>query len=250
MSLDAGDFDMQPLNRVKKVDATDWGSNHRVMQKRATLAAKVAQSIAFWAEIEVLLGMFLACVLHANEKAVLAIYTGLENRAAQLRMIESASTAALNQNHADVVSVVLNVLVRPAMRYRDKLAHWCWGFTDELPDALLIRDQEQHLVNYAATLRLQGETGRIGSGVPVNFDSIFVVRDGDLDSYLSQLEHLELTLRRLMASVWIANSAAEHAEHLRMLSSEPRIQAGLEKLRKGRQSNRDTQQQTPALAGC
>ena len=158
MSSEDDDFAMQPLNRVKYVYATEWGSNHKVMLKRPALGAKVAQCIAYWAEIEVSLGMFLAFLLHSNEKAILSIYTGLENRAAQLRMIESASSAVLPQDHADIVSVVLNAFVRPSMRYRDKLAHWCWGFSDELPDVLLIRDQEQQLTRLAEGLQKQAKT--------------------------------------------------------------------------------------------
>ncbi len=234
------DFDMQPLNRVKYVYATDWGSNHKVMLTRPALAAKVAQCIAYWAEIEVSLGMFLAFLLHANEKAVLAIYTGLENRAAQLRMIESAASAILPQDHADIVSVVLNALVRPSMRYRDKLAHWCWGFTDELPDALLIRDQEQHLARLAEGLRKQAETRVPINIVGADHSTIFVVRDGDLDRYLDQLSKLELILRQTMASAWAANTEEKRAEYYQRLSIEPQLQAGLVKLRKGRQTTPET----------
>jgi hypothetical protein len=136
---------MQPLSRVKFVRWTEWGNEHQVMLRRPALVAKVAQSICSWAEVEIQLGMFLSFLLHANEKAIRAIYSGLENRAAQLRMIGSASSAILPQDHVDIVTVIMNAIVKPSMRYRDKLAHWCWGFSDELPEVLLIRDPEIHL---------------------------------------------------------------------------------------------------------
>lgn len=234
---------MQPLSLVKYVEATDWGSSHLVMTKRPALAVKVAQSISYWAEIEAFLGMFLAFLLHSNEKAALAIYSGLENRSAQLRMIGSAATAVLPVEHADLVSVLLSGFVRPAMRYRDKLAHWCWGFTEELPDALLIRTPEAHLFVIAASLRKQAETGKWINPVTVNHDTVFVVREGDLDRYLKQLSQLELYLRQTMASVWASNSEGERAEYLQKLSNEPQFQAGLVKLRKDRQRILDTQQE-------
>ena len=71
------------------------------MTLRAKVAVKVAQYIAEWSEIESLLGLFLALLLHANQKAVLAMYAGIENRAAQLRMIDSAAGAVLPPDHYD-----------------------------------------------------------------------------------------------------------------------------------------------------
>ncbi len=124
------DFDMQPLNLVKPVQTTEWG-NHSVMAMRPSVAVKVAQYIAQWAEIVVMLGMFLAFLLHAHEAAVLAMYSALDNRAAQLRMISSAAAASLPQSHVDVISELMTSQIRPAMKHRDKFVHWCWGFTDE-----------------------------------------------------------------------------------------------------------------------
>lgn len=134
---------------------------------------------------------------------------------------------------------------RPAMRYRDKLAHWCWGFSDELPEGLLIRNQETQLIQFAETLRKQGETKQNFNPVPADHSTIFVIRDGDLDRYLDQLEQAELFLRMTMASVWASNSAVERAQYLQLLSIEPQIEAALSRLRKGRQKTPDTQPPSP-----
>src|SRR3954462_2532332 len=104
MSLE-GDFDMQPLSRVKRIHATDWGHDS-IMENRPAVAVRVAQCIAGWTNIEILLSLFLAALLHANDSAILAVYSGLENRAAQLRMLLSASQAALPTEHADLISVL------------------------------------------------------------------------------------------------------------------------------------------------
>jgi hypothetical protein len=58
-------------------------------------------------------------MLHANEKAVAAMYAALENRAAQLRMIAAAAKSALPLEYCDVISVLIKVSIRPTMRYRD-----------------------------------------------------------------------------------------------------------------------------------
>jgi hypothetical protein len=83
---------------------TNWGSNP-VMLLRPSVAVRVAQYIAEWSEVESLLGLFLGLLLHTNQKAALAIYSGLENRSAQLRTITSAAKAILPAHHFEVISM-------------------------------------------------------------------------------------------------------------------------------------------------
>jgi len=92
------------------------------------------------------------------------------------------------------------------MKFRDKLAHWCWGWTEALPDALLISEPSSHLGGYAKALKMQGETGTSHPDVPVDHSKVYVLRDEDLDRYLKQLAELDLSLRMAIASVWAAAS--------------------------------------------
>jgi hypothetical protein len=62
----------------------------------------------------------------------------LENRAAQLRMLQAAAESKLTVEHNDVFVVILEKFIRPTMRLRDKMAHWCWGHSPLLPDDLLL----------------------------------------------------------------------------------------------------------------
>jgi hypothetical protein len=236
---------MQPLSLVKPVQFTEWG-DRSAMSLRPEIAVKVAQCIAHWSEIETMLGIFLGFLLHANEDAILAMYAAVDNRAAQLRMISSAANAALPRDHADVISVLMTAFIRPAMKYRDKLAHWCWGYSDELPDCLLIRDASLHRAGFALALKAQGGTKPVlKSAVPTNHTTIFVITGPDLDRFLNELSYAELQLRTAMATVWISNTPEQRVGLLQRLSNEPRIQAGLTRLRKGHQNNQDIPPQTP-----
>jgi hypothetical protein len=94
---------MQPLSRVNPNAIANWG-HPDTMALRPALATKVARGIAHWAEIEVFLGGFLGFLLHANEAAAVAIYSGIENRAAQLRMINAAAKACVPPDHFDALS--------------------------------------------------------------------------------------------------------------------------------------------------
>jgi hypothetical protein len=219
---------MQPLSRVNPNCATEWGSNS-VMLKRPKVGARIAQYIAEWSEIESLLGLFLAMLLHANQKAVLAIYSGLENRAAQLRMITSAAQAVLPQDHFDVVEVLMKIDIRPSMRYRDKLAHWCWGYSDQLQDALLLREPADKLANMTDFVNLQQQRDRVSRDIPINFDTIYVVTESDLDRALIQLADVQHRLLTVHGSIWERNPPEVRIELLRQLSTTPPVQTFLER---------------------
>jgi hypothetical protein len=200
------------------------------MSRRAELAAKVAQCISQWSEIEVQLGAFLGLLLHANQKAAVAMYSGVENRAAQLRLILSAAEASVPSEHFELLSALMSAVIRPAMRERDRLAHWVWGFSRELPDALLLSKPSETLDNLMKVFRSQPEIER--AAVHANFDEVFVVRDGDLDAIIKRSQAAKDHLRVAMATVWDHNTPQMRDEHLQQLSNVPEIHAALEARRK------------------
>jgi hypothetical protein len=232
MSFRRGDFDMQPLSKVKPDAVTNWGDPP--MEARPQLAVKVAHCIARWAENEVLLGAFLAFLLHANEQAALAMYSGLENRSAQLRLVTAAAKSTLSADHFEIISTFMTTIVRPAMKERDRLAHWHWGYCDQLPDALLIADPARNLRNLMVALKSQRWGG--SGDVPTSFHDIFVVRDGDLegikDRGLAVKEHLRLA----MSTVWELNDPQQRLAYLVELSNVPQIRESLDR-QKARQSS-------------
>lgn len=236
------DFVMQPLSRVKPDAVTQWG-NPETMTLRPGLAAKVARCISQWSEIEVHCGAFLGLLLHANQEAAVAMYSGLENRAAQLRLISLAAEASLPPAHFDTISVFLTSILRPAMRERDKFAHWAWGHSDDLPEALLISEPQRSLKSLMEALRTH--PGVDGAGVPVDFDKIYVVRDTDLDGVITRSMNGKFLLRVAMATVWDYNPLQERASRLQQLSSVPEIRGGLDRLAEARKKTQAVQQPSP-----
>jgi hypothetical protein len=230
---------MQLLSRVKPNCTTDWGTTD-VMVRRPQVAVKVAQYIGEWAETETLLGLFLAFLLHAHEDAVVAIYSGVENRASQLKMINSAAQSLLPQEHFDAISVLMTTDIKSAMKYRDKLAHWCWGLSDELPHALLMREPQDKLANLLALVKQQNERKRLAP-IPINYDRIYVLTESDVDRALNNLAKANVSLLTAMGSVWRINDQDLRASLLRQLSDIPNIRSGLDRLAANRQK---TQQST------
>ena len=222
---------MQPLSSVKPdCRVTNWGSNS-VMLRRPAVAVKIAQYIAEWAEIESFLGLFLALLLHANQKAVLAIYNGLENRAAQLRMLTSAAHAVLKDDHLDVFSVLMKIDIKPMMKFRDKLAHWNWGYSEELPDALILREPADKLANLSDFVEFQ-RLGhhRISRDLPINFDRLYVLKEPDLDRSLKQMSAAQNRFLEMLATIWERNSQEVRAQYLNKLKDMPPIRSELDRL--------------------
>jgi hypothetical protein len=210
MSLEEGFPDMQPLSRVKPNAVTHWGDQNTI-SLRPQVAIKIAECIAAWTEIETLLGLFLSFLLHATPKAALAMYAGVENRAAQLRMLETAASAELPQDHYDVIATLFTAYVRPAMKERDKLAHWCWGHSPDLPDALLLTEP----ANKTHGLYRANEIGRGAlADIPTLFGAIYVVREGDLVRRLDRFRKTEMLIRVAGATVWSLVAPQERAAKL------------------------------------
>jgi hypothetical protein len=88
------DFAMQPLSRVRSNAAIFFGINN-AMSERPKVAVKIAECIAEWSDLETLLALFLSLMLNTEIDTVLAMYSAIENRAAQLRMLEAAIAAKL-----------------------------------------------------------------------------------------------------------------------------------------------------------
>jgi hypothetical protein len=217
---------MQPLSKVKPDAAAEWGES-TTMMRRPDLAIKVARCIAQWAEVEIHLGALLGLLLHTNEKAAVAMYSALENRTAQLRMLSAAAEATLPTHHNAVIAALLSAIVRPAMKERDRLAHWSWGHSDDLPDALLLSDQDCTLESLMQALRIFPGVER--APTVTSFDSIYVVRSGDLDGIIRRNADAKMFLRIAMATVWDHNPQHERDEYLQQLCGVPAIREALDR---------------------
>jgi hypothetical protein len=225
--------DMQPLSRVRPNAVTHWGDPNTI-SSRPEIAVKIAECIAEWTEIETLLGLFLGFLLHTTPKAALAMYAGVENRASQLKMLDAAASAELPPEHYDVLATLRAVYIRPAMKERDKLAHWSWRHSPDLPDALLLTEPANK------TLGLY-QANEIGRGelvdVPSRFTTIFVVKEADLIRTLERFRRTKRLIQQAASTVWSRVAPHERAAQLQQLSNEPEIQQGLNRLKEARQKD-------------
>ncbi len=231
-AFDLGDFDMQPLSRVKSTANVSFGEDD-TMQKRPELAVLVAECITQFANLESMMGLSLALILHANQKAVLAMYSAFDSRASQMKLLKAAAESELEELHCDIFDVIITLFIKPAMRDRDKFAHWVWGYSRELPDALLLMEPREKTPLHAAAVNPP-------SPIAWDYSKIFVVKKDDLIRVLDRFKTAIEMYGRFTATNWKYHTPELRAEWIDKLSSEPQIREALIR----RKANPQTPQST------
>src|ERR1700746_1444813 len=100
MSFSEADFAMQLLSRVHPTARISLGMPD-TMPQRPSLAAKVAQCISEFSNIETMLPVALAFLLSADAETAIAMFGSLENRAAQIRLLNTAAEKILDEDRFD-----------------------------------------------------------------------------------------------------------------------------------------------------
>jgi hypothetical protein len=215
---------MQPLSRVRKNAIVRFGSDD-VMTKCPAVATRIADCISAWTNIESFFGLFLGLALHSKPNTTLKMYMALENRAAQLRLIESVAQSELSKEQFDVFAILMEKYLRPVMKSRDKLAHWCWGYSPDLPNDLLLISPDEFLLYHYESIH----KGR----ADMDDDIIFVITE----KYLTRLRRDMRTAGGFFAMLMkaigpIGTKVPQDATALDRLSSHPEIAKHLAARRK------------------
>jgi hypothetical protein len=211
---------MNPLSRVRPKAVIAFNDITAVFSPRPDLATKIAECIAECAEVEFSLGSALAALFRSDTKTIktaLAIFVDASSRNAQLAMLDAAAKAGLEPNHYEVFRAIMKEAVRPALKERDKLAHWCWGYSPDLPDTLLLMEPTKKVTTFA-TYFLKPDTP-----LKIDRDAIYVVTKTDLANIYRRIAAARYLLECFIGAVWRGNSKARRARFLQRLASEPLV---------------------------
>lgn len=208
---------MQPLNRHRP-DASVTLMQNDTMQSRPEIAVLIAECIAVWAEVEFNLGHTLALILGADWQTGLAMYFALTGSASQRAALDAAATVKMTPAEKEVFDAVM-IVVTKAGRQRNRLVHWCWGTSPQLPADLLLVDPEYKVRHLA---------GFFDPGTP-GFDRkhAYVVRQQDVRDILAELIQARDLAGRISGYMWSRNSRQERDQYLAALRNEPPVQAAL-----------------------
>jgi hypothetical protein len=165
---------------------------------------------AQWALIEKEMQMLLVRVLGADKGPAHAIYDVLTAQHLQTAALTAAARAALTQDQFEVFSAAIAV-ANSVQKQRNKLAHWIWARSDQVPNALLLVNPKA--LNAGETERLKLMSGNAPFPkhysvarqiLGVEFDEILVYTqqalkriDRDLGEAFQIMVHLAMYLNPL-----------------------------------------------------
>jgi len=99
------------------------------------------EAIATWSNVEsFMLGLFVELLGGGNSLAT-EVFLSLDGQAAKSAAINAAATSVLKDRDAELrVLRAIIAIAKTNEKDRNKLAHWTWGDSPDLPDALLLID--------------------------------------------------------------------------------------------------------------
>jgi hypothetical protein len=156
------------------------------------------------------------------------MFHGIENRTSQMKMLTSAAEATLPKNIFEVMTVLFSAVVRPSMKFRDKLAHWTWGWSDSLPDDLLVTEPKHKLRTHMQGIKKQAASKTMNTpDVPFGPENIYAITAKDMDAALASLSQTTKCLQMAMGAVWDSNTPEQRSRLFDALCREPHIQERL-----------------------
>jgi hypothetical protein len=125
----------QPLSQVPGVTTFGFGTD--TISAFPDLANLVLKTISAYSVADARLAEILAVLLKSEARAVVAMYTQITSSDVKKGMLKAAAAAILEPVPLSILNAVLDALDAPRNR-RNDFAHHLWGWSEQLPETLLL----------------------------------------------------------------------------------------------------------------
>lgn len=179
----------QPLSRVKPdAKGIHLGNvGDHVLQRRPQLALLAMEAIASWANVEsFMLNLFMELFGGPRDNAA-TVYLALDTRSPQLKAIQAVAKKNLRKEQNELLNAIL-AIVRSNQKARDKLVHWIWEDTPDLPDSLLLANPKDLVETNA--IPKPGKTIDVAKILSTLISAIYVYRAKDFQDIIRANERL------------------------------------------------------------
>lgn len=178
----------QPLRSVKRnarvfITADAISSNIK-------LATLVASVINYHARLEVELAVIFTHILGTSAPVGYQMYNSIESAAARSAILKASAQYSLNEEDNELF-LVLHALFMRAAKKRHRLAHWVFGYSPDIPDALLLIEPE-HLAEVHSNINQYD--AKATSPSIIDTQKVFVYRQNDFREMCEQANQLEYFL--------------------------------------------------------
>jgi hypothetical protein len=139
----------QPLSRVlPKASSIIGNAGDRPLARHPELAVLALEAIASWSNVEAFLLDLYMQLLGGNESLAASVYLALDGQSAKTDAIKAAAANALRDRPRELALLeAILAVAKTNEKDRNELAHWTWGDSPDLPDAVLLVDPHATLNN-------------------------------------------------------------------------------------------------------
>lgn len=216
-----GELDMpQPLSRVKPKADIDISVN--ALDLMPQFVPQIMRVIAQWAHIDGDWATTFSLLLKSDISVGAAVYQAFNGLEARRVALFAAAEMAVPEWQQIAMRAVWNS-TKASRDQRDKFAHHVWGYSRDLPNALLLM-RSNVVVDKNVSHRQRVEELPSGGGViaPQDYDrsQIFVYRKVDFDRAVKEAE----CSARLVTLLYFAVGHHRNEQGRRQLLSEPQFQ--------------------------
>lgn len=209
--------------------------------------------VAEWSILEGFVSTLFVDMLGENPVPALSVYSSIQSTRGQMDALRAVAESILDSEECDALEAVLSTYKR-ASADRNRIAHWVWGHSRELPDAVLLCEPKAYAAHRAAvneyTAKVIASAGRRPheerSPFPdISRDVILVYRANDFDSASQQIHgairlvaafsgymHTKRTQRTMGGTL-----DGRAAEERQQLFAEPEVREHLDRLAERRKKS-------------
>lgn len=193
----------QPLLTVCS-NATVELSPQRIIE-RPQVAAWVGECIACWSIVEHETSRLFTLLLDVNVEAGMELYNQFGGASLKENGIKALARSKLQRPDYEIIDALLK-MIKSQEKTRNKIAHWYWGVSDQVPDGLVLVDPRELLILSARTRdkslrRKKGERTKYDFGIPR--DKFYVYRVKDLQADAAAFSDLAILIQRCHALCYL-----------------------------------------------
>jgi hypothetical protein len=146
--------------------------------ERPEVAAGIGQCIMRWATVETQVSHIFTVLAGLNSEAGVELYNAFGGASLKDNSIKVLARSRLEPSDCKIIEALLKV-VQSHQKIRDKIAHWYWGMSDDIPDGLILIDPKYLLARHARFLdfRKKGQVPLFS----IDLEKIYVYRVSDLE---------------------------------------------------------------------
>jgi hypothetical protein len=156
----------------------------RVMERPA-VAAHIAQCIVCWSLVEIETSRLFTRLfgLGPDFEAGVELYNQFGGASLKENAIKVLARSGRGRACYEIIDALLKV-INSQQKTRDKIAHWCWGISDQIPDGLVLVDPKDILLHEArmAQKYLRGDELPSVEERQLPLDIVYVYRVADLQA--------------------------------------------------------------------